>query len=57
MKYILGSIIISFGILFVLVVVLVGVQVKAPENALEYLGAAWLVLSAICYPLAKKLVR
>ena len=57
MKYIIGSFIISFGILFVIVTVMAAVQIKAPANVLMYLGGAWVVLSALCYPLARKLVR
>lgn len=57
MKYIIGSLIISFGIIFVILLILVGIRVKAPANALEYLAAAWILLSVLCYPLARKLIR
>lgn len=57
MKYIVGSIIISFGILLVVVILLRSLNVEAPDNIMKYLGFAWLVLAVVTYPLAKKLVR
>lgn len=57
MKYIIGSLIISFGILFVAVVILMSLNVQAPENGLKYLGLAWVLLAIFTYPLAKKLIR
>lgn len=57
MKYVVGSLIISFGIIFVVVIILVSLQIKAPEGVMTYLGAAWLLLAVATYPLAKKLVR
>ena len=57
MKYIIGSLMISFGILFVAVLVLRSLQIQAPENVLDYLGVAWIVLAIISYPLARKLIR
>ena len=57
MKYVAGSLIISFGIIFVMIVILMALQVKAPENVMKYLGGAWLFLAIVTYPLAKRLVR
>ncbi len=57
MKYVIGSIIISFGILVVGLIILTAIQVKAPSNALEYFGLAWVILAVLSYPLARKLVR
>ncbi len=57
MKYILGSFIISFGILLVLVLILGSLKVKAPDNIMTYLGLAWVVLAIFAYPLARKIVR
>lgn len=57
MKYIIGSLIISFGILIVGLIVMIALQVKAPSNALEYFGIAWAILAILSYPLARKLVR
>jgi len=57
MKYIIGSLIISFGILLVLVIVSISLSLKAPENGITYFAIAWGVLAIITYPLAKKIVR
>lgn len=57
MKYILGSIIISFGILLVGIVVLMAMNVQAPDGGMKVFGLSWLGLAILCYPLAKKLVR
>jgi len=57
MKYFLGSLIISFGIMLVSIILLISLQVKAPENSLQYFGFAWLILALVCYPLAKKIMR
>ena len=57
MKYIIGSLIISFGILLIVVLVLGSLKVEAPENIMTYLGIAWVVLAIIAYPLARKIVR
>lgn len=57
MKYIIGSLIISFGILFVVVLVLISLEVQAPKSAMKYLGLAWAFLAIATYPLAKKLIR
>ena len=57
MKYILGSLIISFGIILIILVILSLLQIKAPENIMEYLGLAWFLLAIVTYPLARKIVR
>lgn len=57
MKYIMGSLIISFGILLVLVVISMSLNVKAPENGMKYFLFAWGLLAIFTYPLARKLVR
>ena len=57
MKYIIGSLILSFGILFVAAVLLISLGVQAPESVIKYLGLAWVLLAIVTYPLAKKLVR
>ena len=56
-KYAIGSLIISFGVLLVLVVLLRSLQLDAPEDIMLYLGMAWLVLAIIAYPLAMKIMR
>ncbi|MGL1930584.1 MAG: hypothetical protein OCC45_02360 [Desulfotalea sp.] len=57
MKHILGSFIISFGILVIFVFILGSLKIKAPDNVMSYLGIAWVVLAIFSYPLAKKIVR
>ena len=57
MKYIIGSLIISFGVLFVAIIVLMSMGVKAPEGVMGYLGLAWVLLAIVTYPLAKKIIR
>ena len=57
MKYIAGSLTISFGILFVAIAVLMSIGVKAPEGIMGYLGLAWILLAIVTYPLARKIVR
>jgi len=57
MKYIIGSLIISFGILIVAIIVLNSMQIKAPENSMSYIGLAWLVIAVVVYPFSKKIIR
>lgn len=57
MKYIFGSLIISFGILFVVVVLMIALSVQLTESISQYLGLAWILLAVITYPLAKKIIR
>ena len=57
MKYILGSLIISFGILLVTIIFLISLNVKAPDGSLKYFLLAWGVLAVFTYPLARKVVR
>ena len=57
MKYIIGSLIISFGILLVLLIISISLNLQAPENGMKYFLVAWGVLAVFTYPLAKKIVR
>jgi hypothetical protein len=41
----------------VAVVVLMSLNVQAPESVMKYLGLAWALLAIVTYPLAKKLIR
>jgi len=38
-------------------VLLMSLNVQAPENVMKYLGWAWALLAIVTYPLAKKLIR
>jgi len=57
MKYIIGSLIISFGILLLLVIVMIGMSLKAPDNSMKYFAIAWAVLAVLVYPFSKKIIR
>ena len=57
MKYIFGSLIISFGFLFVLVVLLISLNVQLTETLMKYLGIGWIALAIATYPFAKKMIR
>ena len=56
-KYMAGSLIISFGILLVVVILLRSLQLEAPEDIPLYLGIARISLAVVTYPLAKKIMR
>ena len=56
MKYIAGSLIISFGLLFIGVVLSNAMGIKAGDDLFTYLGVAWLVLAAMVYPFSKNLI-
>jgi len=57
MNYIIGSLVISFGILFLVVVILNAMQIQAPGNIWQVLGVAWLILAVCVYPFIKKIMR
>lgn len=57
MKFIIGSLILSFGVLLVSIIVLMSMNVKAPDDVMVYLGIAWCGLAIVMYPIAKKIVR
>lgn len=57
MKHILGSLIISFGILLVTAILLRSLSVPFTGSTMKYLGIAWAILAIVTYPLAKKIMR
>ncbi len=57
LKYMAGSLIISFGILLVMIILLRSLQLEAPDGVGLYLGITWIVLAVLTYPLAKKIMR
>jgi len=57
MKYIIGSLIISFGILLVITIVSISMGITAPEGSMKYFPIVWAVLAVLTYPLARKIVR
>jgi hypothetical protein len=56
-KRMVGSFIISFGALLVIILMVRSLQIEAPGNLLLYLGGGWVLLAIVMYPLAKRLVR
>ena len=52
-----GSFIISFGALLVIILMVRSLQIEAPDNLMLYLGGGWVLLAIAMYPLAKRLVR
>ena len=48
---------ISFGILFVGLIIMRTVPFDPPDDMLLYVGIAWAVLAVLTYPLAKRLIR
>ena len=57
MKYIIGSLIISFSIILIIIVMVAATEMKTPDKFMEYLGMVWLVLAIVMYPLARKIIR
>lgn len=57
MKYIMGSLIISFGILFILTILLIATGIQMPKSVTEYAIWAWPVLAIIIYPFSRKIIR
>ena len=56
-KYTAGSLIISFGIILVVLILLNALHIEPPEDIARYLGIAWILLAIATYPLAKRIVR
>lgn len=57
MKYIIGSFILSSGVILILLFIVGSLKVEAPENIMLYLGVSWIVLAVILYPVSRKIVR
>ena len=57
MKYIVGSFIISFGILIIVFFLMASMNLKAPEGSMKYIAIGWVALAAMVYPFAKKIIR
>lgn len=56
MKYIIGAALISTLIFFLGALFVNGIGVVPSESILQYGWIVWLVLTALCYPLAKKIM-
>lgn len=57
LKYFAGSLIISFGIMFVVSILVRAFQIELPDNAARYGLAAWILLAIMILPFAKKIIR
>lgn len=56
MKYVVGAILIS-SLVFFIVTLLIGATGFIPTQNISSFGwVAWIVLTALCYPLAKKIM-
>lgn len=56
MKYIIGAVLISSLIFFLIALFINGIGVIPSQSILEYSWIAWGVLVILCYPLAKKVM-
>lgn len=57
LKYFIGSLIISFGILLVIGVILRAAEVQVPDVIGDYLLVVWISLAIVISPFAKKIIR
>ncbi len=57
LKYFAGSLIISFGLLIVLLLIVRAVGIEMPHEFSRYMLLIWASLAVILLPLAKKIVR
>jgi hypothetical protein len=57
MRFLIGAVVISFGLLFLVMVVLNAMGIKSPSDSPAHFGLVWLVLAVVCYPLARKIMR
>ena len=56
MKYIIGAVLISSLIFFLVALFINGIGLVPSQSILEYSWVAWSVLVVLCYPLAKKIM-
>lgn len=56
-KYFIGSLIISFGILLVIGLASAGLQLTLPTGVGDYILFIWIGLALLILPFAKKIVR
>ena len=57
MRFVIGALIISIGLLFVGMVILNAMGIKSPTDTPAHFGIAWLVMAVLCYPIARKIMR
>ncbi|MDN5566447.1 MAG: hypothetical protein L0G25_06550 [Psychrobacter sp.] len=56
MKYIIGAVLISTLIFFLIALFLNGIGFIPSQSILQYGWIFWVVLTVLCYPLAKKIM-
>jgi hypothetical protein len=56
-KYFVGSLIISFGILMVIGIAMAGLRINFPEGTGNYLLLIWISLAIVILPFSKKIIR
>ena len=57
LKYFIGSLIISFGILLVLAVMLRAAEIQVPDVIGDYLLIVWIGSAIVIMPFAKNIIR
>ena len=57
LKYFVGSLIISFGILLILLIIVRAVSGGVPVEIANYLLLVWVALAIVILPFAKKIIR
>ena len=57
LKYCIGSLIISFGVLMVLAIVMRGIGIQIPDEFARYSLLIWVSLAVLILPWAKKIIR
>lgn len=57
LKYYLGSLIISLGLIGVIAIVVASFQVQIPSSVAKYFVLVWLGLAVVLLPFAKKIMR
>lgn len=56
MKYIIGAVLISSLIFFLIALFVNGIGFIPSQSILQYSWIAWGILTVLCYPLAKKVM-
>ncbi|MGP4970346.1 hypothetical protein [Psychrobacter aquimaris] len=56
MKYIIGAVLISSLIFFIVALLISATGFKPAQNILPFGWIVWGILTALCYPLAKKIM-
>ena len=56
MKYIIGAVMISSLIVFLVFLLINATGLMPSQDVVQYGWIAWIVLTVLCYPLAKKIM-